>query len=161
MTDGSGRGANWPDLAGRVEGRTHRYRVRIYHEDTDFSGAVCHANHLRFCARGRSGFLRLIGIHHSELRNAVRDGRPCGFVARRIAMDFLRPAMIDDLLEVRTGFNRVSGPRSDIVQKVMRASGTIFGADVTAALVGPDGRPARVPRGMLDLIRPYVADVAA
>ena len=76
-------------------------------------------------------------------------------------MDFIRPAMIDDLLEVRTGFTRVSGPRSDIGQKVMRAPGTIFGAYVTAAPVGPDGRPARVPRGMLDLIRPYVADVTA
>ena len=159
MTDGSDRGGNWRDLAGRVEGKTHRYPVRVYYEDTDFSGAVYHANYLKFCERGRSDFLRLIGIHHSELRDAVWDGRSYGFVARKITMDFLRPATIDDVLEVHTRFNRVSGARFDINQKVMRASETIFDADVMVALVGPDGRPVRVPRGMLDLIRPYVADV--
>ena len=148
MIDG-GDSRGWPDLAGRIEGRTHRYPVRVYYEDTDFSGAVYHANYLRFCERGRSDYLRLIGIHHSDLRDAIWEGRSYGFVARKI----------DDLLEVHTGFVRVSGARFDINQRIVRESGTIFEADVTVALVGPDGRPARVPRGMLDLVRPYVADV--
>lgn len=158
MIDGAdSRG--WPDLAGRIEGRTHRYPVRVYYEDTDFSGAVYHANYLRFCERGRSDYLRLIGIHHSDLRDAVWEGRSYGFVARKITMDFRQPATIDDLLEVHTRFVRVSGARFEINQRIEREAGTIFEADVTVALVGPDGRPARVPRGMLDLVRPYVADV--
>ena len=160
MIDGSGAEA-WPDIAGRIEGMTHRYPVRVYYEDTDFSGAVYHANYLKFCERGRSDFLRLIGIHHSDLKDAVWEGRSYGFVARRITMDFVKPAMIDDLLEVHTMFVRVSGARFEINQKVIRCAAAIFEADVTVALVGSGGRPVRAPGGMLDLVRPYVADVIA
>ena len=59
----------WPDLAGRMNGKTHVLPVRVYYEDTDFSGVVYHANYLRYCERGRSDFLRLIGVSHSELHN--------------------------------------------------------------------------------------------
>ncbi len=158
MTERAG-GEAWPDIAGRIDGMTHRYPVRVYYEDTDFSGAVYHANYLKFCERGRSDFLRLIGIHHSDLRDAVWEGRSYGFVARKITMDFLKPAMIDDLLEVETTFVRVSGARFEINQKVARAGARIFEADVTVALVGAGGRPVRVPGRMLDLVAPYVADV--
>ena len=57
----------WPDIAGRIEGSVHLLPIRVYYEDTDFSGFVYHANYLKFCERGRSDFLRLIGIHHHEL----------------------------------------------------------------------------------------------
>ena len=57
----------WPDLAGRIEGETHVLPIRIYFEDTDFAGVVYHANFLKFCERGRTDFIRLLGIHHQEL----------------------------------------------------------------------------------------------
>ncbi|MGZ5823827.1 MAG: hypothetical protein ACXWJ2_07785, partial [Hyphomicrobium sp.] len=63
----------WPDLAGRIEGETHILPIRVYLEDTDAAGVVYHANVLKFCERGRSDFIRLLGIDHQSLANPERD----------------------------------------------------------------------------------------
>jgi acyl-CoA thioester hydrolase len=136
----------WPDLAGRIEGGTHVLPVRVYYEDTDFSGLVYHANYLRFCERGRSDCLRLLGIHHHELQ----QGRlALSFVVRRMVCDFLAPARIDDVLEVESRFVRVSGARMEIAQTVTRDGENLFRAAVTAALVDASGRPQRFPKAMI------------
>ena len=131
----------WPDLAGRIEGGVHILPVRVYYEDTDFSGAVYHANYLKFCERGRSDCLRLLGIHHHRL-----DG--LGFVVRRMFCEFMRPARIDDLLEVETRFHELGGAHIEIGQAVKRVQDVLFSAQVTAALVDGQGRPKRLPKEM-------------
>lgn len=133
-------------MAGTISGGVHLLPVRVYYEDTDFSGAVYHANYLKFCERGRSDCLRLLGIHHHKL-----DGM--GFVVRRMACDFLKPARIDDLLEVRTRFIEAAGARAEIDQAVFRGGEVLFKAKVTVALVRQDGRPARMPADMIHAIR--------
>ena len=65
---------NWPDLAGRVEGDTHVLPVRVYFEDTDCGGVVYHANFLKFCERGRSDFIRLLGIDATSLAGPEAGG---------------------------------------------------------------------------------------
>ncbi len=152
----TGSGERWPDIMGRVDGVEHCLPVRVYYEDTDFSGAVYHANYLRFCERGRSDFLRLVGVHHTELQAGAWDGHSYGFVARRITMDFLKPATIDDLLEVRTAFTAVAGARFQLRQSVSRDNDVLFQADVTVAMVGPSGRPVRIPVAMVELVQPYL-----
>src|SRR5436190_4386098 len=122
----------WPDLAGRIAGKVHVLPIRVYYEDTDFSGAVYHANYLKFCERARSDCLRLLGIHHSALHGSA------SFVVRRMACDFLRPALIDNLLEVETHFVEFAGARMELVQMVRRGSEKLFEAKVTVALV--DGK---------------------
>ena len=129
------------DVAGRIEGGVHFLPVRVYYEDTDFSGAVYHANYLKFCERGRSDCLRLLGIHHRRL-----DGM--GFVVRRMVCEFLKPARIDDLLEVETRFQEFGGARMEIVQNVKRKEEMLFSAEVTVAMVDGEGRPKRVPKEM-------------
>ena len=104
----------WPDLAGRIEGKVHVLPIRVYYEDTDFSGAVYHANYLKFCERARSDCLRLLDIHHSELHGTA------SFVVRRMVCDFLKPALIDDLLEVETRFGEFGGARMELSQSVLR-----------------------------------------
>ena len=131
----------WPQLGGRITGGVHVLPVRVYYEDTDFSGAVYHANYLKFCERGRSDYLRLLGIHHHLLDDMV-------FVVRRMVCDFLKPARIDDLLEVETRFVEQVGARFEISQRVKRATDSLFTAQVTAALVDGRGRPRRVPKVM-------------
>ena len=131
----------WPDLAGRIAGDAHILPIRVYYEDTDFSGAVYHANYLKFCERARSDCLRLLGIHHHKLEGM-------GFVVRRMTCDFLKPARIDDLLEVHTKFVEQAGARMELGQRVMRAGEALFEARVTAALVDAQGRPKRLPREM-------------
>jgi acyl-CoA thioester hydrolase len=130
----------WPDLAGRIENGTHILPVRVYYEDTDFSGLVYHANYLKFCERGRSDCLRLLGVHHHELQ-----ALSLSFVVRRMVCDFLGPARIDDILEIGSRFGGVSGPRLEIAQEVTRDGEILFRAAVTAALVDAGGKPRRLP----------------
>jgi acyl-CoA thioester hydrolase len=146
------RVSNWPDLAGRIEGDVHILPIRVYYEDTDFSGAIYHANYLKFCERARSDYLRLFGVHHHELHWHETEGS-MGFVVRRMACEFLKPARIDDLLEVETRFRELAGARMELDQIVKRGEETLFAAAVTAALVGRDGRPRRVPRQMMDALK--------
>ncbi len=132
----------WPDLAGRIEGKMHFLPIRVYYEDTDFSGAVYHANYLKFCERARSDCLRLLGIHHSEMHGTA------SFVVRRMVCDFLKPALIDNLLEVETRFVEFAGARMELIQTVLRAGEKLFEAQVTVALVDGQGRPKRLPPDM-------------
>ncbi len=147
MNDSSAIPENWPDLAGRMEGREHVLPVRVYYEDTDFSGFVYHASYIRFCERGRSDFLRHLGVHHHALHWGGSGGR-MGFVVRRMVCDFLKPATIDDVLEVRTRFLELRGARFELSQRVERAGELLFTAAVTAALVNAQGRPQRLPPDM-------------
>src|SRR5262249_40315073 len=93
--------------AGRFEGQIHLLPIPIYYEDTDFSGIVYHANYLRYFERGRSDYLRLAGVRHAEL---LEGDNPTAFAVNRIALDFLRPARIDDALLVKTAYDLVRGP---------------------------------------------------
>ncbi len=144
----------WPDLAGRLEKGRHVLPVRVYYEDTDFSGAVYHANYLKFCERGRSDCLRLLDIHHHEMHWHETEGR-MGFVVRRMVCDFLKPARIDDLLEVETRFREMGGARMELEQKVMRGDETLFSAQVTVVLVNAAGRPKRFPRSMAQALKTF------
>jgi acyl-CoA thioester hydrolase len=141
---------SWPDLAGRMEGKTHVLAVRVYYEDTDFSGLVYHANYLKFCERGRSDCLRLLGVHHHELRRQSAGG--LGFVVRRMICDFLKPAGIDDVVTVETSFVALTGARMEIAQAVTRHGETLFKASVTAALVDAQGRPRRFPSAVVEAL---------
>ena len=132
-------------LAGRLTGRGHELLQRVYFEDTDFSGRVYHARFLHFIERGRSDYLRLLGIHHHEL---AAEG--ISFVVRRMEIDFLRPAGIDDVLTVSTETEAASAARIALRQQVLRGADLLFSALVTVVLVGPGGRPLRLPARIRD-----------
>lgn len=135
----------WPSIAGQREGNVHVLPVRIYYEDTDAGGVVYHANYLRFCERGRSDFLRLLDIHHHALGDA-------GFVVRRMVCDFLKPAKLDDLVEVETRLLSFGGARLDLDQRVTRDGSLLFSAAVTVALIDARGRPKRLPGNILSAL---------
>jgi acyl-CoA thioester hydrolase len=130
----------WPGLSGRLTKRGHALPVRVYFEDTDFSGAVYHASYLRFFERGRSDFLRLLGISHREL---AADGS--AFAVRTMTVSFNRAARIDDVVEVLTEVSEVGGARVVLRQWVMRGRESVAEASVTVVLVGAEGRPRRLP----------------
>jgi len=138
--------------AGWLEGREHVLPVRIYYEDTDFTGVVFHGNYLRYLERGRSDFLRLVGVGHAELQ-----ARDTAFTIVRLALDFKRPARIDDALQVRTLYEQVKGPRLFARQKIVRGTTLICEADVEAACIDLAGRPRRPPEGLLEALRPLFA----
>ena len=145
---------DWPDIAGRIDGDHHVLGVRVYYEDTDFSGVVYHANYLRFMERGRSDYLRLLGVHHAAL-DAGDDGEALAFAIARMEIDFLKPARIDDVLEVRTWFiGSGKGVRFEVAQEVWRGGTLLIRAKGTAVVVNRDGRPRRLPARLRDLLRP-------
>jgi len=138
---------HWPDLAGKIIDKMHVLPIRVYYEDTDFSGFVYHANYLKFCERGRSDCLRLLGVHHHELEANSQSG----FVVRQMNCDFLKPARIDDVLEVKTRFVLATGARMHLDQSVWRSDDCLFKANVTAALVDAKGRPRRFTAEMVEV----------
>jgi acyl-CoA thioester hydrolase len=133
----------WPDLAGRIEGDRHILPIRVYFEDTDFTGLVYHANFLKFCERGRSDFIRLLGIDHRSLANP-EDGEPAVFVVRRIEIDYLKPARIDEVLEVVTRCAELGGATLVLDQEVRRGVTVLARARVSVVLVSSAGKPQRL-----------------
>jgi acyl-CoA thioester hydrolase len=139
---------------GWLEGREHLLPVRIYYEDTDFTGVVYHANYLRYFERGRSDFLRLAGVSHQALLEAPD---PAAFTVTRIAVEFKAAARIDDALVVRTTYDAVRGPRLIIAQRILRGRDLIATAQVEAACIGLDGRARRPPPGLVEALKPLFA----
>ncbi len=120
--------------------------VRIYYEDTDFSGVVYHAAYLKFFERGRTEALRESGVHHSEL---LKRDEPLAFAVRKMTTEWLAPARIDDLLEVRTVFVAMKGARMMLDQEIWREETLIARAGVEAACMSLEGRPRRLPKDLI------------
>jgi len=139
--------------AGRFEGRDHLLPVRVYYEDTDFTGLVYHANYLRYLERGRSDFLRMTGPGHTEL---LEGETPTAFVVAEVALRFERPARIDDALVVRTRYRRIQGPRLIIDQTVERDGQVLCQAQVTAVCIHLDGRPRRPGKALVAAVQPWL-----
>jgi acyl-CoA thioester hydrolase len=140
--------------AGWLEGREHVLPVRIYYEDTDFTGVVYHANYLRYFERGRSDFLRVAGVSHAAL---LERPDPAAFAVTKIAVEFRRAARIDDALLVRTTYDSVKGPRLFISQRIARGDELIAAAQVEAACIDPAGRARRPPPGLVEALRPLLS----
>jgi acyl-CoA thioester hydrolase len=138
--------------SGRFEGREHFLPVRVYYEDTDFTGVVYHANYVRYFERGRSDFLRLAGVSHTDL---LERHDPAAFVVTRMEIDFKRPAKIDDALQIVTTYDHAKGARLQVSQRIMLGDVVIAVAKVSAACISLDGRPRKPPPGLVDALRPW------
>lgn len=139
---------SWPDLAGRLvehpDGRRHVLPVRVYFEDTDFSGLVYHGSYVRWCERGRSDFLRLLGNDHKRLIDGSDRSEPAAFVVRRMGLEFLKPARIDEVLEVETSVKEIGGASLTLVQRITREGAGLFEAEVVVVLIAVSGKPLRI-----------------
>jgi acyl-CoA thioester hydrolase len=140
--------SNWPDLSGRIvrdeAGQRHVLPVRVYFEDTDAGGVVYHASYVRFCERGRTDFLRLLGSDARGMIDGSDSKEPAAFVVRRMNCEFLRPARMDALLEVETRVKELGGASVTLLQKISAHGRPIFEAEVTVVLVSISGKPLRL-----------------
>ncbi len=127
-------------------GQEFRTTVRVYYEDTDFSGVVYHARYLHFFERGRTEALRSCGVIHSEL---LAREEPLAFAVRKMTTEWMAPARIDDVLEVATLFVEVKGARMLLDQTIRRDGVLVARADVEAACVNLHGRPRRLPAAVI------------
>ena len=125
----------------------HALTLRVYYEDTDLAGIVYYANYLKFIERGRTEWVRGLGIDQRQLR----DSRGLVFAVRHLEADYLRPARFDDLLTVETRVLRLTGARIVLAQEIFRRADKIFAATVTLVCLTATGQPARLPTALAGL----------
>ena len=129
----------------------HTLPVRVYYEDTDFSGFVYHASYLRFMERGRTELLRGLAGDQSDLH---RDAAGLHFVVRRMVIDYAKPARMDDLLDIRTWTAAMKGASMHLAQEVRRGEELLVKAEVVVACVR-DGRAIRLPDPLRAALGPH------
>jgi acyl-CoA thioester hydrolase len=133
-------------LDGEIRDGQHVLAVRVYYEDTDFTGIVYHANYLRYMERGRTNYLRLLGTDHRVLFEETEQEAPgFAFVVRSMSIDFLKPARMDDVLEIFTEPQEVKGASITLQQRVMRSDELLVEACVRVAFVS-GGRARPIPK---------------
>jgi acyl-CoA thioester hydrolase len=139
---------DWHHLSGQIVDGEHRLPIRIYYEDTDFTGLVYHASYLRFMERGRSDFIRLLGIDQGELfEQTAKEAPGFHFVVRSMKLDFLKPARVDEVIEVVTKPGEVGGASIILKQSIVRGGETLVAADVRIAFVAGE-KPQRIPAAL-------------
>ncbi len=143
------RNALTQGLSGHLSDNGHRLVQRVYYEDTDFSGVVYHARYLHFLERGRTDYLRCLGIEQGTL-SIGDDEEGLAFVVRRMEIDFQAPARMDDIIEIITTPRRVGGAKLVLEQEIVTGDRRLVGARVTVAVINGQGRPRRLPRSVAE-----------
>jgi acyl-CoA thioester hydrolase len=147
-------------LDGKISEGRHLMAVRVYYEDTDFSGIVYHANYLRFMERGRTNYLRLLGADQVALfAEAQQEAPGFAFVVRSMRLDFLKPAKMDDVLAVTTWPETVKGASIELRQTVTRGEDVLVEAAVRVAFVS-GGRAKPIPKALRQAMRTHRDEIA-
>jgi acyl-CoA thioester hydrolase len=143
-----------PHLDGEIRDGRHHMQVRVYYEDTDFSGIVYHANYLRFMERGRTNHLRLMGAEqHALFAEAERETPGFAFVVRSMQIDYLKPARMDEILDVVTWPVAVKGASITLAQQVRRGDDVLLvKAQVRVAFIS-EGRVHPIPKSLRLLMK--------
>lgn len=137
-----------PNLDGEIRNGRHHMAVRVYYEDTDFSGVTYHANYLRFMERGRTNYLRLLGTNHRDLfEETQNETSGFAFVVRSMAIDFFKPSFMDDVLEIVTSPLEVKGASITLLQQCNRSGSLLVKARVRVAVVS-GGKAQRIPKAL-------------
>jgi acyl-CoA thioester hydrolase len=142
---------------GRFEGKVHVLPIRIYYEDTDLSGIVYHANYLRYMERGRSEYFRCAGIGKLAV---LDDERPWVWTLRKVAVEYLKPARVDDLIEVRTAAVSLTGARMVADQKIYSGGRLLTRGNVEACMIALTGKPMRIPSELRDKLAPLLCEAS-
>src|SRR6476661_10855549 len=148
VSESNRRAADSSSLDGEIRDGRHVMRLRVYYEDTDFSGIVYHASYLRFMERGRTNYLRLLGADQRALFQEVEKEAPgFAFVVRSMQIDFRKPARMDDVLEIVTVPLEVNGASVVLHQRVNRDGELLVEATVQVAFVS-GGRARPIPKAL-------------
>lgn len=130
---------------------SHEISLRVYYEDTDAGGIVFYASYLKFAERGRTELLRAAGYENK----ALMDEHDILFVVRRVEVDYLSPARLDDVLTVKTGILELKNASFRVRQSIFRHEVLICSMDVILVCVTKEARPVRMPEFMRDKLMPF------
>lgn len=139
-------------VTGTLDGGVHRLPLRVYYEDTDAAGVVYYANYLKFAERARTEMMRLIGFGHAGLREKTE----AVFAVRRLEIEYLGAARLDDEIEVETRVLALGGATAELEQVIRRGTTELVRILLGLALVTPVGRPARFPAVLRAALTPFV-----
>lgn len=129
---------------------TKSFPIRVYYEDTDSGGIVYYGNYFKFAERGRTEFLRDIGITNSGLM----DDMNIGIVVRHVAADFLSAAKLDDQLNVETTIEEVKNASMIMNQRIMKDGHPLVTMVVKLACIDvTSGKSVRLPQILTDKIK--------
>jgi len=131
----------------------HWKEIRVYYEDTDFTGMVYHANYLRFFERGRSDFLRDAGVSHTSL---LEREDPAAFTLTKVEVEYKKAAKVDDMLRIATRYTGVKGVRILFEQTCYRGEEIVAKAKIEAVMIHTDGRPRRPIEQIGDILSGFV-----
>jgi len=138
-----------------TEHHTHHFPIRVYYEDTDAGGIVYYANYLRFFERGRTEYLRTLGVDHQT----IKTEHGLIFAVRSCSIDYLSPAKLDDQLEVVTKITAIGASRLDMEQFIRHEGKVLTTVQVTVVAIGLDGRAKRMPEMLRQQFQPRVAPI--
>lgn len=144
-------------IEGRFDGQTFIWPVRIYYEDTDLGSVVYHANYLRYMERARTEFFRALGLDAAYPNDPV----PSFWALRKAAVEYIRPARFNDLIEVHTRVVSLTGVRLDADQAIWRGQEQLTQGAVQACIISLSGRPKRIPPEIRDKILPFLSETVA
>ena len=133
-------------LSGELTAEGHTLTQRVYYEDTDFSGVVYHARYLHFLERGRTDFLRCLGIGQATMAAGPES---LVFVVHRMEIDFKASARMDDVLSIRTVTEKAAGAKLILDQEIRRDGALLIAARVIVAVINARGRPQRLPAPLI------------
>ena len=140
-------------LYGEIRDGRHVLTVRVYYEDTDFTGIVYHASYLRFMERGRTNQLRMMGAEqHALFEQAHQEAPSFAFVVRSMQIDYLKPARMDDVLDIVTWPVAVKGASITLAQEVRRGEDVLVTAQVRVAFIS-EGRAQPIPKALRILLK--------
>ena len=139
---------------GHFDGKVHVLPLRVYYEDTDLSGVVYHANYLRYMERGRTEFFRCAGVWLARLESE----EPVAWTLRKAALEYHRPARLDDPIEVHTRFSGTSGARMTADQKVVSRGALLVQGRVEACIITLSGKPRRIPAEVREKLLPFLSE---
>ncbi|WP_421706897.1 tol-pal system-associated acyl-CoA thioesterase [Algihabitans sp.] len=138
--------------SGWFEGSDHLLPLRVYYEDTDAAGIVYYANYLKFAERARSELLRLLSIDQI----ALRDRQGLAFAVRKASVDYVSPARLEDLLQIRSRLTKLGGAVLSAHQRVERDGNLLADIRVRVACLRlSDGRPGRIPPQIRQTLAPF------
>ena len=142
-------------LDGEIHNGRHTMPVRVYYEDTDFTGIVYHANYLRYMERGRTEFFRLAGVTKMAM---LDDAEPTAWTLRSASLEFFKPARLEDQIEIRTSCPLLTGARMKADQKIYSGVTLLAHGKVEACIMTMSGKARRIPQAVRDKLLPFVLE---
>ena len=134
---------------------THKLAVRVYYEDTDAGGVVFYANYLKFMERGRTEWLRALGVSQQYLAQTERRG----FVVARLDMHYKSPARLDDMLEITSQVTRLGRASLHFTQCVNRNGELLATGNIEIGCIDVDRlKPAALPSDLYRLLKASIQE---